>query len=146
MKPLCMIIDLDGTLADCEHRRHHLTGDRKNWGAFNAAMGEDKPNGWCMYLIHQRASNVHAVLVSGRSEDFRRVTELWLTLHRIEYDALIMRPSGDSRQDAIVKEEILYNKILPHWEPIFAVDDRKQVVEMWRRNGITCLQCAEGDF
>jgi len=28
----------------------------------------------------------------------------------------------------------------------FVVDDRQQVVDMWRRNGITCLQCDVGDF
>ena len=27
-----------------------------------------------------------------------------------------------------------------------AVDDRSQVVEMWRKNGIICLQCDEGRF
>ena len=32
-------------------------------------------------------------------------------------------------------------------DDIFAVfDDRNQVVDMWRDNGITCFQVAEGDF
>ena len=26
------------------------------------------------------------------------------------------------------------------------LDDRNQVVKMWRENGLTCLQVAEGDF
>jgi hypothetical protein len=27
-----------------------------------------------------------------------------------------------------------------------AFDDRQRVVDMWRRNGITCFQVAPGDF
>jgi hypothetical protein len=29
---------------------------------------------------------------------------------------------------------------------LYAVDDRQRVVDMWRSNGITCLQVAEGNF
>lgn len=36
--------------------------------------------------------------------------------------------------------QTLWNKIL------FVVDDRDQTVNMWRNNGITCLQCDKGDF
>ena len=31
-------------------------------------------------------------------------------------------------------------------EPYVVFEDRKRCVDMWRRNGITCLQVAEGDF
>ena len=46
----------------------------------------------------------------------------------------------------IVKKEILDRDILPRWDVLFAIDDRQQVVDMWRANGVTCLQCAPGDF
>jgi hypothetical protein len=29
---------------------------------------------------------------------------------------------------------------------LFTVDDRQKVVDFWRANGITCLQCAAGKF
>jgi hypothetical protein len=147
MKRICIIIDLDGTLADCEPRRYHVNGEAKDFGAFFAAIGDDKPFEWCDELITAMSRyGYDIVLCSGRPEDYRKVTELWLTFNRIEYDALFMRPSGDGREDAIVKKEILERDILPKWDVLFAVDDRQQVVDMWRENGITCLQCAEGDF
>ena len=32
-------------------------------------------------------------------------------------------------------------------DDVFAVfDDRNQVVDMWRSNGLTCFQVAKGDF
>ncbi len=63
---------------------------------------------------------------------------------------LHMREDGDFRKDSIIKEEIL-NKYLKDNnlkvdDIAFVVDDRKKVVDMWRRRGITCLQCAEGHF
>ena len=33
-----VIFDLDGTLADIEHRRVFLANDRPDWARFNAAM------------------------------------------------------------------------------------------------------------
>ena len=57
-----------------------------------------------------------------------------------------LRPDNDFRADHIIKEEIL-NRLLAAGKIIeFVVDDRQQVVDMWRRNGITCLQCDIGDF
>ncbi len=144
MKPKAIIVDIDGTLANCEHRRAHL--DDKNWPAFYGAMGDDTLNAWCEQLIGALRCELTVILCSGRPEDYRRVTETWLTFHEIGYDHLFMRGTGDYRKDSIVKEEILHREILPKWDIVFAVDDRKQVVEMWRKNGIVCLQCAEGDF
>jgi hypothetical protein len=60
--------------------------------------------------------------------------------------ALYMRPARDSRDDGIVKSELLDRIIADGYEPWLAIDDRDRVVEMWRARGLTCLQCAPGDF
>ena len=57
-----------------------------------------------------------------------------------------MRQRDDFRPDNIVKEMILDFEILTRYTPYFMIDDRKQVVDMWRKRGYTCLACAEGDF
>ena len=57
-----------------------------------------------------------------------------------------MRKDYDNRQDAVIKEEIYKLHIQPKFNVLFCVDDRKQVVDMWRRIGLICLQCAEGEF
>jgi hypothetical protein len=86
------------------------------------------------------------VLCSGRSDNERRPTLDWLQKHEIQYDALYMRNRQDSRRDDIVKEIILDFEILTRYNPYFMIDDRDQVVKMWRKRGFVCLQCAEGDF
>lgn len=73
-------------------------------------------------------------------------TEKWLRGNDITYGMLLMRPEGDIRKDSIVKREIFENYIRDYYNIQFVLDDRNQVVEMWRSLGLKCLQVAEGDF
>ncbi|MBL4811262.1 MAG: hypothetical protein JKX69_02630 [Rhodobacteraceae bacterium] len=143
-----VLFDIDGTLADITHRRGYLDGDRPNWAKFNATMGDDTPfEPICaLYRTLWETGAYNMVLVTGRSADFRKITEQWLVWNALPYERLLMRKANDYRADYIVKEEIL-DRLLAGGEDIaFTVDDRQQVVDMWRRRGITCLQCDEGDF
>jgi hypothetical protein len=85
------------------------------------------------------------VFCSGRPERCRADTEAWLKKHDFNHYALWMRQDGDFRRDDIVKQEIL-DKYIDKDRVLFVLDDRDQVVDMWRRNGLTCFQVAEGDF
>lgn len=144
-KSKAVICDLDGTLCNIDHRLHFMKGEKKNWPGFFEAMSEDKINPWCETLL-ENLYEFPIILCSGRSETYRSVTEDWLGKHCISYDHLLMRPRNDSRRDDIVKEVILDFEILTRFKPYFAIDDRARVVQMWRKRGITCLQCAEGNF
>ena len=57
-----------------------------------------------------------------------------------------MRREGDNRKDSIVKHELFWKVVAPHWNVIGVLDDRQQVVDMWRSMGLTCAQVAPGDF
>jgi hypothetical protein len=142
-----VIFDIDGTLADVEHRRHLVEGERPDWRAFNAAIGDDRVHPNVHRLAATMRSAGHAVvLCSGRDAKFRRLTELWLTFNEVRYDALYMRPEGDQRKDHVVKLELLDRILADGWRSWLVVDDRSSVVEAWRSRGLTCLQCAPGDF
>ncbi len=145
-----VIFDVDGTLADVEHRLHHLEGEQKDWGAFFAAMGDDpviEPVArLAQILAAQRGSGlIDAVLVvTARPDDgnYRRVTETWLALNGIVYDRIYMRAGGDYRPDPVVKAELLQTILEDGFDPFLVVDDRPSVVAMWRSFGLVCLQCA----
>jgi phosphoglycolate phosphatase-like HAD superfamily hydrolase len=143
-----VIFDLDGTLADINHRRIHLSSHNPNWKSFNSAMADDVPNKPIvnLYKTLWDSQRYQLVIVSGRSDEYRKFTEQWLSWNEIPFSELIMRKKSDSRSDHIVKEEILKQIQSLNKEIAFVVDDRQQVVDMWRRNGITCLQCDTGDF
>jgi NMD protein affecting ribosome stability and mRNA decay len=64
----------------------------------------------------------------------------------LNYKALYMRPIKDYRKDSIVKVELL-KQIRNDWgTPLLWFDDREQVVETIRKEGIRVLQVSEGKF
>ena len=142
-----VIFDIDGTLADCEHRRHHVAGKKKNFDAFYSAMAADGLHGDIANLLQMyRARGFVIILCTGRPEQYRAITEHWLERYKIHFDELLMRPDDrrhepdyQIKQDALDILETVYTIHL-------AFDDRDQVVKMWRASGIRCLQVADGNF
>jgi len=142
-----IIVDIDGTLADCEHRLHFIKEQNpKDWKSFHAGVKDDKINYWCLALISGMTDMCKIIFVSGRVYESREDTCKWLFLNKIPYDLLFMREKGDYRNDDILKEEIYEKYIKDKYEILFVIDDRKRIVDMWRRKGLVCLQCAEGLF
>jgi len=144
----CILFDIDGTLALIDHRRHFLDGNRPDWKSFNARMGDDTPNVpvVTLYKTLRDTNDFELILVSGRGEENREITQRWLVWNEIPFDTLLMRPKNDSRPDTDIKLEFLEALRNQGKQILFAVDDRQSVVDMWRANGVTCLQCAQGEF
>lgn len=141
-----IIIDLDGTLSNATKRRKYVTSKPKNFDKFYKNLIHDKPNMWCLDILNKFYPTHQIILVSGRPDTYERLTKQWLNQWNIRYDELLMRKEGDYRADWIVKKEIYNNHIADQIRIEFAIDDRQQVVDMWRRNGIVCLQCDDGKF
>lgn len=150
-----IIMDIDGTLANAEHRLHLLPAQRRDesaspdqaWKEFFAAACNDTPNEELVALNNAMHAAGHSVIIcTGRPENDREMTAAWLERHGILFDMLLMRPAGDRRPDCKVKTEMLeLIRKLGH-EPMFAVEDRRRVVDMWRMHGIRCLHVCEGDY
>lgn len=143
-----IICDIDGTAANIDHRLHFVREGKKDWKNFMLPQNveQDKPNEWCRQLVNNMRQRNLIIMCSGRPDTLRDTTKVWLHQNLVWFDELFMRPRDDHRQDAIVKEIILDFEILTRYHVFFAIDDRKQVVDMWRSRGITTLACAEGDF
>ena len=135
-----VIFDIDGTIADLSDRLHYL--DKGDWKSFFAEVGNDKPITKVIELT-RLFEDLHyeIILVSGRCSSTRDNTREWLEKYQVSYDHLFMRTEGDYRADHIVKEEIL-REIQENYSIDYVFDDRQSVVDMWRRNGLTCFQCA----
>ncbi len=147
----CVLVDIDGTLADCEHRRHFLDGEAKDWKSFLS------PEMAALDTLHEPVAKVITALaqasypiiyVSARHSGLRKVTEKWLKENHLWFEPrlLYLRKEGDMRADTIVKRELLVRIRAKGYNPILSFDDRNSVVAMWRDEGITCLQVADGDF
>ncbi|SEE51434.1 hypothetical protein [Bradyrhizobium lablabi] len=141
----CYVFDIDGTIADCSHRIHHI--EKKDWRSFFAACGDDAPIPHIIGLAQDLYRSGRCVVyVSGRSDECSAETEGWLDTHKLPVGPIYMRKAGDHRPDNLVKGELLAKVVADGYRPIMAFDDRNQVVKMWRENGIPCAQVADGDF
>ena len=140
-----VIFDIDGTLADVSERIHHVQKKPKNWNAFFKGMAQDKAIHSMVRLCNiLYASGIQIILCSGRSEEHREQTVAWLAQHGVNYHDLLLRKNNDRRSDTDIKREILAT--LDKSKILFVVEDRGRVVEMWRSEGLVCLQCAPGEF
>lgn len=140
-----VIFDIDGTLADISERIHHVRKKPKNWNAFNEGMAQDKAIRSMVRLCNiLYATGVRIVLCSGRNEKNRPETVEWLDKQGVNYHDLLLRKDEDFRSDIVIKREILRD--MDKSKILFVVEDRSRVVEMWRSEGLTCLQCAPGEF
>lgn len=141
LQPINVIFDLDGTLADITHRLHYIKGEKKNWDAFHAACVDDAPKENVIEIFKTMARNYQVTIVSGRSSVVRQETLDWLAKHDIRPHGLIMRDAGDFSPDHELKRHWLQTFRLGHKSDILCVfDDRQRVVDMWREEGLTCLQ------
>lgn len=148
MKLNAIICDIDGTMAEISHRQHFVQNGQKDWKNFLLPQNveQDGLNEWCRNITNGLRQNHLIIMCSGRVDSLEKTTREWLEKHKVMYDHLFMRPRADHRQDSIIKEIILDFEILTRFTPVFCIDDRDQVVKMWRSRGITTLQCAEGNF
>jgi hypothetical protein len=139
-----VIVDIDGTLADVQHRLHHLKGPGKtNWGKFFRDAHKDEPVEIVARWVNNLAPEYTAILITGRPEECRKDTEAWLAKHGIRYRKLHMRSTGDHRPDTIVKKELL-EKVGPG-RVAFVIDDRPPVCDMYRECGMRVFQVSSGE-
>jgi phosphoglycolate phosphatase-like HAD superfamily hydrolase len=142
-----IVFDIDGTLANIEHRRHLVEAKPKDWKAFNDGMMYDVPNDDVtdlLYLFYGQGHRI--VLCTGRDADYRQTTIDWLEKHDIPHDAIYMRKSKDRRGDDIIKVELLEEIRRDFGEPWLWFDDRNRVVNAIRAQGVRVMQVAPGDF
>ena len=143
-----VIFDIDGTIANIEHRQHLLKQHPRDWVTFKKRIPLDTPHHDIIWLLKILSTFTRIFIVTGRegSEEDRKSTVDWLHRHDVVFEELHMRPAEDYRDDSIIKREILAKLRAQHGEPIMVFDDRDRVVEMWRQEGVRCLQVAPGDF
>jgi phosphoglycolate phosphatase-like HAD superfamily hydrolase len=147
---MLVVFDIDGTLANIEHRLDYVRSKPKNWKAFDAGIPNDKVNDHVAHIfwaLKDQSPFYNIVIASGRNERSRQATELWLARNALSgYEKLYMRKADDFRSDDTVKQEMLYEIIADYGrKPDMVFDDRPRVVRMWRNNGIFVFNVYQGE-
>lgn len=140
--PRCILVDIDGTAAKIHDRSPF------DW----SNVGRDLPNTPVLNVVRaMRAAGYAVVFLSGRDSASRDETVGWLHRHLgwtegTDFE-LFMRIRNDMRKDSIIKRELFDAHIRGRYFVELVLDDRDQVVSLWRRDlGLTCLQVDYGDF
>ncbi len=144
-RPPCIIVDLDGTLFDSEHRRPY--GDV-------AKIKDDKIHAHVEHIV-LAFDYAMTFFVTGRGGERGEFTATYDQLVAHELDTcqhgrrLLARRLGDNRRDDVIKLEAYIHNIAGRYNPVLVLDDRPRVVRMWNRLGLPVLQCnpyIKGEF
>src|SRR5947208_2488486 len=118
MRP-AIISDLDGTLA--------TLGDRSPFDY--QSCHRDEINEPIAEIVRRFSSDHAIILMSGREDTCRELTEKWLQDAGIRFDLLLMRAEDDHRKDSIVKHELYERHVKGRFRVLFVLEDRDQVVD-----------------
>ena len=143
-----VIFDVDGTLMDIDHRRHHVEQKPKDWKAFRKDMIHDTPNEDVVMMAKLLKEAGHRIIIAtGRLDEDKDLTLKQLKDAGVKYDAVFLRGKWEKyHPDSEVKENMLTDMKKFGFNPTMAFDDRDRVVDMWRRNGLRVFQVDKGDF
>lgn len=146
MNPTTCVFDLDGTLANVDHRRHLVTGKHRDYPGFHALISTDPVNDWCRRLMQTMyAQGYDIAIVSARPEKYEMETRAWLIKHSVPFTALyLLRQNESDAPDQEIK--VAWLKSYGIENVLFWVDDRAKVVRAIRSEGVTVLHCAEGEY
>lgn len=137
--PSAIIVDLDGTVATNDGHR--------GWYEYDKVDG-DIPKQNIIDIVRALDAREHQIIfLSGRDSVCREMTIDWIEKHiGVKGYGLFMRIEGDHRKDTIIKRELFDEHVKGKYYITAVLDDRDQVVEMWRSLGLDCLQVAYGNF
>jgi FMN phosphatase YigB (HAD superfamily) len=134
-----IIFDRDGTLFSVDGPTDHHNA---TWANYNARIRFDAPVPAVHALWHAIRPGVARIVVSGRDGAFRPAMRDSMHKHGIFPDLFLCREPNDRRLDSIVKSEIL-DRIERFYDVRYVIDDRPQVVAMWRERGLPVLQVTD---
>lgn len=110
-----IVLDIDQTLADNEHRAHFVEKEPKDWDSFFAidrVFADPVVKGADRVMAQLVELKYDIVLLTGRTEDLRDVTMRWL-LEKLNLAVpdthLLMRPNGNMLNATEYKREQILN-------------------------------------
>lgn len=140
----CVIVDIDGVLADGAHRQHLVRA--KRWREFFDAAHGDAPIAETAVLVRLLDADIVVVLLTGRPVRTQSPTIAWLAEHGYRWDLLIMKENTDLRRTDKAKREAAKALREHGFTPVLALDDEPGNVDMYRAEGIPCLYVHSGYY
>ena len=133
-----VICDIDGTIANNDHRQHFLEG-KKDWDGFFSKLNKDLP----IYSVIKKVIELHKqgkkiIFLTGRPEKYVHSTELWLKEHFDFSFEIISRQNNDRRNKISVKME-MFEKNLNKKDVYLVIENDLDLLKMWDGLGMKTL-------
>lgn len=146
-----IIVDIDGTIANLDHRLPYILNKdgsqkakgEKDWNGFHKNIIDDKPRMNVINMIDSQWAECDQddiIFVTGRSEEFIEVTREWLSRCGFHYQGdddeyygyeLIMRPLNNRIQDDELKRGVV-NDLKKMYNITHVFEDRPRCLKMYR--------------
>jgi hypothetical protein len=139
-----IIVDLDGTICDDRHRKHFA--ESKQYDRYHQGSLVDEIKNKFLIMPFLKVHNY--VIATGRNDKFRTQTFDWLRAKGLPAPLqLMMRPEGNKESNVELKRQWLASLREKH-DPILAFEDNPLAVDMYRENGVPCIDVTtiRGDF
>lgn len=148
-KRRAIIIDLDGTYCDHNHRGELWIMHPRPIEQILQEIPHDGVSDWCHRIIESYNSTGHKIIfLTARTHEFKEATLKWLerVAGKFDYELHIRNEQEpmDKLNDASFKGLKLLMDILPHYEVDLAIDDKDACCQMFRAHGINTLLCSNG--
>ena len=158
---MLIIFDIDGTIANCEHRMHHImpvpshdpvTGRKvqKRFDRFHRDCVDDTPIPAVVDIYKRYVADpeVTVVLLTGRPYSARQDTVDWFVKHDLSgYDQLFTKfEDQDYMPDKEQKPLVADLVEAEYGRPVDMVfEDRARVVQMWKDRGTFVINVDQND-
>ena len=143
----CVLVDVDGVIADGWHRQHFLQNGQKDWKSFFAHAFGDTPIDGSVALTQQFDSDTVVVLLTARPHNLHTITVDWAREHGHRWDLLIMRHHSDGGLSSpSFKQRSVHQLRERGFEPQLAIDDDQRNVDMFRGETIPSLYLHSGYY
>jgi len=136
-----IMVDIDGVLSDDRWRRHHWL--HKNYNLYHSCSPKDQPILGIVHLLN--CWQGHVVLSTARPEQYRLMTESWLSKYHIRYDQLLMRKEQDQEPTSPeIKVKHLSEIRKSGHVVLLMIDDRRDVCKVMGHQAVDNLTFSKG--
>ena len=137
-KDKAVIFDIDGTLAHNNGKRGYFDWNKVYLDVVDEILKET--------VLAYKNAGFKILMVTGRDGECEDLTKEWLDVNGIPFDDFYCRPANNFEKDTVIKRRIYRDYIKSKYNVLGVYDDRTQVVEMWREEGLKCFQVMKGDY
>ena len=143
-----VVFDLDGVLANGDHRQHLLdpARGRKDWKTFFSRAGDDLLVEEVARLTLLIDHTLTRVLLTARPTSIQDITLAWLDRFQLAWDLLVMRPEGTYAPSPVAKKAAVDELRAYGFDVLLAFDDDRRNVDMFHAEGIPCIYIHSGYY